>query len=380
MLPPAPFPRPPTGASPAAVWSWHLFVWSQNKLCRRRKKDLRAVLETTQRIVDLLRDPTIVPPSIDVCIDEQDFAKSMLGGSMQYFVLSEFAKVVHADYYLERPTPVVGDMGPLVLRILSSLSVMVDPRSFYFPISQGQYDFEYLLFSDKFPFADMRDDILSGFSERPRRDLTERILAFYTQANTVFAIREGAKASTCILLLFRIIFEHAYAANPMWFYPNRLLGLQALNRSLLVTDLDIDPKFLNGHNQSATVYDAFGGDPVFVQCAGQFEAAAMHTNPFDALNEIARLIGCIEQHATERHTGGLLSFEVTFGFFIGAMLISAVPSFEEVAAFIADFAPSSGLCPAFEFAAATTAADGRYCATLRERLSRDARSINLSNS
>jgi hypothetical protein len=164
------------------------------------------------------------------------------------------------------------------------------------------------------------------------------------------------------------MFEHAYLANPQWFYPNRLTGLQAVSRSLLVSDLDIEPDFLNGQDLSVTVSEGLQTDPFFVQCAGTLEAAVMHTNPFDALNEITQMVGAIELHATERHTGGLLPFEVTFGFFIGAMLVSAVPSFEEFAAFVSDFAPASGLCPAFEFAAATTDAAGRYCATLRQRL------------
>jgi hypothetical protein len=60
----------------------------------------------------------------------------------------------------------------------------------------------------------------------------------------------------------------------------------------------------------------------------------MHTNRFDALYEIAEMIGCIERYATEQRNGGLLPFEVTFGFYYGAILVSMVPSFEELAAFI----------------------------------------------
>jgi hypothetical protein len=333
-----------------------------------RKKDLQAVLSTTKSIVGLLRDPTVLSPYIDVSINERDFTKSMLSGSMKYFVLTEFAKVVHADYHLESPRNGMFDVKPFVLRILTRLSRLADRTTFYVPVSTEESEFESILFSNAFPFAEVRDDILRNFAERPRADFTERVLGFYLRVNAVLGINDGIRASICILLMFRILFDRAYEVNPKWFYPGELIGLQAVSHQICVGELDIEPKYLNGMDLSATVYDAFGRDPFFLNCAKHLEVAVMYTNPFDALYQITEMIGCIERFATEQRNGGLLPFEVTFGFYIGAMLVSAVPSFEELAAFIADCAPASGLCPAFEFASATTAAAGRYCNTLRRRI------------
>jgi hypothetical protein len=365
---PAPVPAPGIGSSPAARWAWHLFLWTQRKLVRMRKKDLRNATHTIQAIVDLLRDPKLICPGLDVTVNESEFTKSLLKGSMRSFVVGEFQKVVHADYQLERARPLTGDVKPAVLRILAKLSKVADPATFHFPVTNDQEDFEALLFSAGCPFGNERDEIVSCFSEPPKARFTHRILEFYMHLNSVWGIHDGAQTSICIILLFRIFFERAYVANPWFFYPGKTVGLQKLAHVVKLGDLDVEPKFLNGLDMKVTVYTALHDNPLFVECGRFFEAAVFHTNPFDVLHEITQVISRIERHATELRNGGLMPFEVTFGLYVGALLVSGVPNFEELAAFIGDYAPTDGMCPPFEFAAATTAAACRYCQGLRERL------------
>jgi hypothetical protein len=105
------------------------------------------------------------------------------------------------------------------------------------------------------------------------------------------------------------------------------------------------------------------GNPFFEECGAHFVNATFHTNPFDALHEIGQAITCIEQHGSRvgEFRGGILPYEVTFGLFLGAVLGCGPPNFEELAQFVVDFAPVGGMCPAFEFAVATTRAAMLHC-------------------
>jgi hypothetical protein len=367
LLAPGRLPQPPVGSPSSVVWDWHLCLWTRYKLFKLRKRDLQALLVKTKDLTDVLRDPEIVPACVEFTLNERDFTQSMLNGSMQYFVLTEFLKVIHADYSIGCPRPLANgmDLKPLLLRILNKIAQSADHETFYFPITQAEDEFEALLFSGAFPCSEQRDAILAGLGDWPRTDLRKRILEFASLMTHCFMIQDKLHTSVCIVLLFRLFFERAYCVKPTLFYPNKLLGLQNLARLIHVADLEIDPKFLPECDTSATVYDAFSGSPFFSE-SGQFlEHAILHTNPFDALYEISEMIACIEKHAGGLHLGGLLPFEVTFGFYIAIILLSGLPSFEELAEFIAECAPVEGLCPVFEFASATTAAARRYCRTLR---------------
>jgi hypothetical protein len=371
LIAPVPLPPPPLGAPSAAVSDWHLCNWTQYKLFRLRKRDLRSVLTRTKILMDLLRDPEVVPACVEITLNEREFARRMLDGSVHHFVLTEFLKVIHADYSLgcRRLLTIAGDQAASLARILVKLAGIADPQTFHFPITKEQDDFEMLLFSPAFPCAEEREGVLDGLGAWPRSEIPKRILELYVRMAHDFGIRNGVHASICIVLLFRVFFERAYVANPRLFYPNESMGLQVLSHSLMVPELEIGPEFLTEYDQSANVHEAFHGKEFFVECGRHLEAAVLYSNPFDAIYEISEMISCIERYAGRLYRGGILPFEVTFGFFIGIVLVSALPSFEELADFIADCSPMDGLCPSFEFATATMAGARRYCCTLRDRFS-----------
>jgi hypothetical protein len=148
------------------------------------------------------------------------------------------------------------------------------------------------------------------------------------------------------------------------------MELQSLAHSLKVSDLEIEPMFLNGYDSAATVYEAFHKDQFFIEGARHFESAVLYTNPFNVLNEISQVISEIEQRATQCGAESILPFEVTFGFCLAMVLLSAVPNFEELAAFVADLAPKEGLCSYFEFASVTTNAARKYVTALQSRICR----------
>jgi hypothetical protein len=91
------------------------------------------------------------------------------------------------------------------------------------------------------------------------------------------------------------------------------------------------------------------------------------TNPIDAIFEIHEMIAYLEHTVSKHGSSGMVPFEVAFGLYIGAVLASDVPNFEELAEFVDDFGPASGMCPEFEFTRTTTKAAFDYCKTLREK-------------
>jgi hypothetical protein len=135
---------------------------------------------------------------------------------------------------------------------------------------------------------------------------------------------------------------------------------------LTVADLEVEPKFVNACDRGATVWEALGNDQSCRETGQHFVAAVMHTNPLDALYELSLVIRGIETRASQCGAESMIPFEVTFGLYLAVMTISDVPNFEELAAFVADFAPVEGLCSAFEFAAVTTEAARKYCSSLRD--------------
>jgi hypothetical protein len=99
------------------------------------------------------------------------------------------------------------------------------------------------------------------------------------------------------------------------------------------------------------------------------EAALLHTNPFDMLGEICHIMDDVvnEAAAVCGPDSGILPFEVTFGYLVGVVLTCAFPCFEEVADFIDDFAPTTGLSAPFEFNMTAIQAVGRHCRDLIQR-------------
>jgi hypothetical protein len=169
-------------------------------------------------------------------------------------------------------------------------------------------------------------------------------------------------------LLLRIFYERAYAKNPTLLFTNELFDLKRVALAIRVGELEVPEEYLPEFDMTHTVHDAFRNDPFSRQCARFVENAALHTNPLDMLHEMAQMMGCIERRASLYHQKSMLPFEVTFGLSLGGLLVSDVPNFQEIAAFIADCTPAGGLCSAFEFSAATTAAAREYCASVSARL------------
>jgi hypothetical protein len=180
---------------------------------------------------------------------------------------------------------------------------------------------------------------------------------------------ESVERSICIVLAYRSLFARAYAMNPTFFFPGRTSYLGGLASQMEVNELAIPEEYLPPHEPDATVADVFCPLSCSRQSARHLEAAILHTNPFDMLCEISHLMEDVvnEAAAVNGRNMGMLPFEVTFGYLVGVVLTCAFPCFDEVAVFIDDFTPTTGLSAPFEFNMTTIQAVGTYCRNLRQR-------------
>jgi hypothetical protein len=296
----------------------------------------------------------------------------MLDGSMKYLAFMEYQKVVHADIFVASrgAQKTVSDLESLLAGLLRRIGARSTARSYNFPYDLDLTAFESIILDPEFPFAAERDGILANFASEPRTELSNRVLALLARLVDSAGISDPMESSLCAVLLFRSMFSHTYTLKPAFFYPNAALGLQSVATRMTAAELEIDERYARNSQPGATIASAFGSSPEFREAASHLEAALFFPNPFDALAEISLAIEVIERIATPKGNGahrGLLPMEVTFGFLLVTILISAVPNFEELAEFIEDFTPKRGLFPMLEYVGASIKAANQYCRTLRAK-------------
>jgi hypothetical protein len=324
----------------------------------------------TENLLSLLRDPELVPATVDISINQDGFMKEMMDGSMKYLVMTEYQKVIDGDMLANTLRPAPEDRIPeMFMRVLTSASLQADRTTFYFPDASLSHDFEQMLFCENFPFCSDLSSILDNFRNEDRQALPKRIIEVYLQMAQYLEISEPVIASCCVLLMFRIMFSQAYARDPAFFYKNGRSDLQELGKKVPIEELGVDDAFLPEHDALCSVSDVFGKEELTQKASLHLEFALLMTNPIDAIYEIHEMIIYLEKAAMKHGSQGMVPFELGMGLFIGTLLSSAIPNFEELAEFVYDFGPMSGMCPEFEFTRTTVRAAYDHVRTLRAKYS-----------
>lgn len=361
-------PKPPWDADPKAMKHFHVSRFLSEKLIRMRRKELAKVNEEANHLLELLTDVSIVPPSVSIAINFDELRQA-LNGSMKFFAMSEYQKVASVDLASCVPNNITEEKLRVVLnQVVDQVALQIDRKTFFFASNDKEQRFEQWLFCDSLPMREDVDNILRDFQKEPRRMFPQRIIELYAKISQYFEVGVGdaEKASCMIIMLFRVMFSRAYGENPLFFYKSEKTGLQNIGKQIPVESLEVPEEILPKHEAGENVYDVFRRDGVYRRAGRHFEYAILATNPIDAIFEIHEILMYIQNIVSARAIGGMMPFETTFGLFIGAMLASDVPNFEELAEFVCDFAPANGLCPEFEFTCTTTQAALNYCKTLRE--------------
>ena len=288
---------------------------------------------------------------------------------MKYFAMSEYQKVMNVDLENCVPNNITEQkLREVLIQIVEQMALQIDTKTYFFASNVKEQKFEQWLFCESLPMREDVDAVLKNFQNEPRRMFPQRIIELYMNISQHFEVGGGdpVMASCLIIMLFRVMFSRAYGENPAFFYKGEKTGLQLIGKKIRVESLEVPEEILPEHEEGECVYDVFRRDTVYRRAGKHFEYAILATNPIDAIFEIHEILMYIQNVVSTRASGGMMPFETTFGLYIGAMLASDLPNFEELAEFVCDFAPSSGLCPEFEFTCTTTQAALNYCKTLRE--------------
>jgi hypothetical protein len=365
---PGSMPKPGPEASPQLMWLYHFYMVLQDESFHSRRTDLSTSISHTQHLIDFLRDPSLLPPGLDVRVEEHEFQKAMLDGSMTSFVLTEYLKVVHADVRDLRPMVYnVSQFQSVLVQILDRVRLQIDLVTFYIPPTESDQLFEEWLFNPSLPFADEFGHFFDDFGARPQ--FTDRVLELFSKLQTVFSFVDSVGLSCGLIMFFRAVFARAYANSPAFFFANEPSNLALVRDFVPIESLEISTEFLPPHDPGASVYSVFSGLKLFHRAASHLLFAFYFTNPIDALFEVHEVVHILEQVAASHSPEGgtrILPFETVFGLFIAAVVVNDLPNFEEFAAFLVDFAPEKCLCQDLLFAFSTAHAAAKYCKTIRE--------------
>ena len=66
----------------------------------------------------------------------------------------------------------------------------------------------------------------------------------------------------------------------------------------------------------------------------------------------------------------LFEFEINFGLYLGILISSQIPNFEQLANFIINFSPKDSLSSKLQFTLMTTSAVYSYCDTIKQNFSK----------
>ena len=137
--------------------------------------------------------------------------------------------------------------------------------------------------------------------------------------------------------------------------------------------LAISDEFLPPHKPEDKMIDVFSKNDFYLMGSLHLQFAALLLNPIDAIYEIHEMMACNRRGAeiiVNDPNVTVFPFETTFGLFIASILTTDLPNFDQVAQFIADFAPQGGMCPEFEYVSTTTRAAHEFCRCLVEDFSK----------
>lgn len=361
---------PPEDSANRAVWINHILYFVKIEIFKMKIKYANEVRQKCEAIIKLLTDPDLVPSSLDININENDLIEELKQEPTNVTKMKVY-KGILASYYnkcISKPAE-VNQLIQIMQNVLSHATLQIDRKTYYFTHNNIQQKFEQIIMSQNNPFKEEINQFLKTFQDIPRQQFTQKLVEIYTKLSQFFSITNPIEASCAVIMLFRVVFEKAYAIDPRYFYPNRGFGINTIAKRVPCEYIDLDTQFLPPHDPKEPIIDVFRRDRYYTQGSLHLTFAFLHTNPIDAIFEVHEMLMCIEKGATQRmkKTTDIISmfpFETTFGLYVGCMLASDVPSFEELGQFITDFAPTNGLCPEFEFAYTTTIACVDFCKVL----------------
>lgn len=238
--------------------------------------------------------------------------------------------------------------------VIESLADTIDPDTSYMPPTTLQTSFDKLIMSSAFPYGKTFAEIIKGFNEIEPQVFVSCIFDIIESIIKFLNISKQFADSALSFLIYRFIFDEVYPKNKYFvdFKPDN--EKIAILRQITNAELQLPLQFCPPIDLNKTPAETFRYDEQFGKGVSKIEEMMMYNNPFDILAVAVQTISLIEKAATcyDAEKTLVFPFEVTFTLFIALVLGSSINNLTEIANFVDEYTPQSGLCPQFEYARA----------------------------
>jgi hypothetical protein len=348
-------------ASPAADLSmmsafgrrvYHQVRWIDREIAELNEQHRKEMKELFDSIIQYL---TIAAPS------QKGISATVNRESLFRFAASHPQTAILRRYAEFRAT-LAGEFRPILatdedvrqelIQVIEFSAQAIDPRTSFYPHNRVQHTFEGLIMSEKLKFAAELNSVIARFPTENSHAFLDLLFRFVVDCLKDLRINRKPNDAALVLLLIRFVFGRVYDVNPFFKESGRdVIGSLS---SVVMGQLSPPQDFLPPFDEKMRVVDFFRADPFFSQSITALEVVVFQTNGFDVLDCVEKSLTHIERAAFHYNNGETIvfPFEVTFAFFLGVLISSHIPNWEQIAHFVEAYTPPAGLCPAFEFSRA----------------------------
>lgn len=358
-----------------SFFNLHVLYYINKKMQKIRKTHLKNSMELTERLINLMKNPKFVSDKIDIIVDEEKFFSEMISEPPTYYKLKYFTKKLF-DRTVDFSN--LAKIKEKIMNLLNDAYLQADKATYYFRENNLQDEFDSILFNKHFPLFKSINNFLNTFTQIQRKMFTPKVSEIFAQFLSILNLNlDPIYSSCCYIFILRSIFSHAYSKSPEYFYPQfdltKNFTTKTVASQITCSDLAISDEFLPPHQPDDKMIDVFCQNDFYSMGTLHLQFASMLLNPIDAIYEIHEMMLCNRRGAEiiiNNKDITVFPFETTFGLYIASVLTSDLPNFDQVAQFIEDFAPQSGMCPEFEYASTTTKAAHEFCRSLVDDFSK----------
>ena len=258
-------------------------------------------------------------------------------------------------------------------KVLSYASQYVDDMN-YLPFSNIQQKFEQMIFCNTFPLLNEINYILKSFTTKPKTDFSNNLKTLFFHIVELYQISDPIKSSCCFVLLFRAMFSFAYSISPDFFYDlKNYHDVSNFFDKIPCSYLDLPEYIIPKDKKDTLIKDFFSNNKYFKKAGSHLIFSTFYTNPIDSIYELNRMLKNIEKGAVSilpKGFSSLFEFEINFGLYLGILISSQIPNFEQLANFIINFSPKDSLSSKLQFTLMTTSAVYSYCDTIKQNFSK----------
>ena len=344
---------------------YHQFKFIQSELRMLLHSNYEHSVLMCQDIIDLLSSKSLLPPNIDLFVDEEEILQALSQKPEELDRLSACEQqmaLIFASQKTNTTSPNKKLLRQKILHLIDETKPMMLDNMKYFPLNSLQDEFESFIMTDNSPIKENIVSFINSFDKLEKQEFTNKALEIFNKMQNDLNINDPCDLSILILYFIRAIFNFAQNENPMYFHIPSQTHLSDIILDIKCNSLS-PPEKLIKYNENDNVYDVFINDPFYKQCSEYFINLCFQTNPIDALHELSEVQTLIASSASNNESS-VLPFETSFSLLMGSLIASGAPLYEDIASFIITFAPQQGLCPELEYALATATASLRYCSIL----------------